>query len=94
MEQKEVFDRIVQWYLSDTIKFVDLVLSDAEDDPQYSVVTLCNRIKIYTRYIELTTGKALTVSDFLTESGYIQSDIDFIEEKRAIESKYYCGEQL
>ena len=94
MEQKEVVDRIVQWYLSDTIKFVDLVLYDSKDDPQYSAVTLCNRIKTYARYIELTVGKALTVSEFLAESGYIQSDIDFIEEKRAIESNYYCGEQL
>lgn len=94
MEQKEVLDRIIKWYVSDTIEFVDAVLFDSETDPHYSAVTLCNRIKTYARYIELTTGRVFTVNEFLFESGYTQADLDLIEKKRSEESKYYRGIQI
>lgn len=89
LNKEEAIERIVQWYVSDTIGFVDLVLDDSEIDPHYSAVTLCDRIKLYLEYIKLTTGADSTVSEFLDESGYDADSINLIERKRADESKYY-----
>lgn len=78
------------------VDFLDSVLDDSEDDPEYSAVTLCNLIYCYEKVrhpTEVDDSNAV-IKRFLSEHGYSDEIYSIIEQKRKIESAYYIGEQF
>jgi len=94
LSEEDLITIMAEYYKTSNVDFVKKVLTDSEEDPEYSAVGTCNCIKKYLRYLELTTGEKSAPSAFLKSQGYTQEDIDLLEQKRAIESEYYEGEQL
>ena len=47
MDVKECIEQIIDWYFSDTVELLDLVLNDDVADPQYSAITTLNRFWLY-----------------------------------------------
>lgn len=96
MKVQECIDFISEWYLSDTIELIDLVLDDDNIDPEYSAITALNRLWVYLQYKKHTEkdydyGE---VSSFLIKSGYLMDDIDTLKEKVQEERKVNLSEIL
>lgn len=86
--------RIEEWVKTDIINFIDLVLKDSENDPQYSAVTANNRINVLLTYIATKNHtERMPREKFFLQSGYSNNDFSQFEKKRIKESKYYIGEQ-
>ena len=54
MDVKECIEQIIDWYFSDTVELLDLVLNDDVADPQYSAITTLNRFWLYLQYQQKT----------------------------------------
>lgn len=47
---EECMEYISDWYFTDTVELLDLVLDDDVADPQYSAITTLNRLWVYLQY--------------------------------------------
>ena len=54
MSLDECIKYISDWYFSDTVELLDLVLDDDVVDPQYSAITTLNRLWVYLQYKKKT----------------------------------------
>ena len=74
---------IINWFESDTIELLDLVLDDSEEDPQYSANSTIGRIndlmQFYKKYCNKNIG---TVRQYLKRSGYEKKDVDLLFAKQ------------
>lgn len=52
MFREECINTICNYFLSDTIELLDLVLFDDVEDPQYSAITTYNRFYYYLQYMK------------------------------------------
>ncbi len=83
-------EKIIKWFLSDSIELLDLVLSDNHNDPEYSANTAYNRIKLYAEYeASQNNVTARSVEDYLKDWGYSDEDIKLLNELRK-EEHVYC----
>lgn len=64
MNLEECIEYISDWYFSDTVELLDLVLDDDIADPQYSAITTLNRLWIYLQYKKRRT-RIMSVMMFL-----------------------------
>lgn len=69
-------DKIVKWFLSDTIELLDLKLSDSDTDPQYSAITTLERLRLYLEYTRDCPADDKDVYEYLSECGYCDADIE------------------
>ena len=96
MDLKECISYICDWYHSDTIEFLDLVLCDDLDDPQYSAITAINRLWIYLQYKRATEENFAhdKVSTMILSMGYTQDDIALLRTMAQKERDIYVGKIL
>lgn len=87
----ECVEKIVKWYIGDTIELLDLVLTDDLEDPQYSAITTCKRLNEYLLYQELRGNQKKDLTELLRESGYTQEDIDLLMVKKEQEKELIKG---
>ena len=83
----ECVEKIVEWYIGDTIELLDLVLTDDLEDPQYSAITTCKRLNEYLLYQELRGNQKKDLTELLMGSGYTQEDIDLLMVKKEQEKE-------
>ena len=83
----ECVEKIVKWYIGDTIELLDLVLTDDLEDPQFSAITTCKRLNEYLLYQELRGNPKKDLTELLRESGYTQEDIDLLMLKKEQEEE-------
>lgn len=86
---------ILNMQLFETVRLIENVLQDSEDDPHYSAVTATNIVKCYIEIMQ-GLGEKLEFNDvesFFEKTGFTKQDYLLFEEKRIKESKDYCGEQ-
>ena len=83
----ECVEKIVEWYIGDTIELLDLVLTDDLEDPQYSAITTCKRFNEYLLYQELRGNQKKDLTELLMGSGYTQEDIDLLMVKKEQEKE-------
>lgn len=68
------------WY--DTVTFLDCVLTDDEQDPQYSAITVYGRLEMVVEFEKLYSGKEnYDVNSLLLDNNYTQDDIDILSKK-------------
>ncbi len=96
MDLKECLSRICDWYHVDTVEFLDFVLTDDLDDPQYSAITAINRLWIYLQYKKATDGnfEHNQVSTMLLSMGYTNDDIALLKNMAQKERNIYIGDIL
>ncbi len=68
---------IVKTFFYDTITDLDLVLTDSNDDPQYSAIAVYKRLEAYLQY----SKEKKDVLYFIKECGYDENDIHIFVEK-------------
>lgn len=87
---------LLHFFEYDLDRFINEVLHDSKEDPEYSAVTLINLIKCYISVsCELQNDLPYKdVKSYLLYCGYTDQDYNLLETKRAIESPYYVGEQF
>ncbi len=90
----EEINRIIDWFEGDVIKFIDEVLSDNQDDPEYSAVTCSNQIITLIKVKEGYKEKYESVEEYLYNIGYDGKCIEIFTTSKNKESKYYIGEIL
>lgn len=93
MYSKEI-EYIIKCFEWDTNRFIDLVLNDNLDDPEYSAVTCCNRIITLIKVKEVYKEEFKSIENYLEDIGYNKEDIKIFIESRDKESEYYHGEIL
>ena len=71
----DIIERIIGYFVSDTIELFDRVLDDDENDPQFSSVTTAKRIGMYLQYRKIPDTKH-EISRFLLNSGYNKEDLE------------------
>lgn len=92
----ECIKYISDWYFSDTVELLDLVLDDDIADPQYSAITTLNRLWIYLQYKEKTDSsyKCSNISSLLKKMGYTPEDITLFRKKAQEERGIYTSDIL
>ena len=96
MNLKEYLDYMIEWYFSDTVELLDLVLNDDIADPKYSAITTLNRLWVYLEY-QRNINKSFECGDvasFLDKIGYTSADIDLFRKKVCEEQKIYTADIL
>lgn len=93
MNLNECIEYISEWYFSDTVELLDLVLDDDIIDPQYSAITTLNRLWVYLQYKKRTdkSFECSNVSSFLNKIGYAPEDISLFRKKAQEERKIYTA---
>jgi len=83
----------IHYYISDLL---DNVITDSEDDPDYSAVTLCNLIFCYQKVFEpkKDSDSCELIKEYILETNHTIDDFETIVSKFKIESEYYIGDQL
>ena len=86
MESSKEFLKCVEnieklfWY--DTVTFLDCVLTDDEQDPQYSAITVYGRLEMVVEFEKLYLGKENDdVNSLLLDNNYTQDDIEMLNKK-------------
>ena len=88
----ECIERIEKWFLSDTFIFLDEVLTDDENDPEYSANTAYSRLQYIVDYHRLYLGDNVRdVEDFLLKNRYSKEDVDLLKQKCREETARYQG---
>jgi len=89
----EEFDVVNKFMLYSLDCYIDEVLGDSDDEPEFSAVTLNNIVICYIRLLRKLNTKDvfLSVKDFFIMRGYDESDYLIFKKKLYIESKYYIG---
>lgn len=87
-----LLDRFFVWlkqYIAD-------VITDSEEDPQYSAVTLCNEIICYCHVVGAAKANCpiRSVREFFKVAGYSVAAYNLFEVSRNKESAYYIGKQF
>ena len=93
MDLEECIEYISNWYFSDTVELLDLVLTDDVKDPQYSAITTLNRLWIYLQY-KINTNENYEWSDIsslFNKMGYTPEDFALFINKLQEEYKIYNG---
>lgn len=93
MDLEECIEYISNWYFSDTVELLDLVLTDDVKDPQYSAITTLNRLWIYLQY-KINTNENYECSDIsslFNKMGYTPEDFALFINKLQEEYKIYKG---
>lgn len=96
MDLEECMRYINDWYFSDTVELLDLVLDDDIADPQYSAITTLNRFWVYLQY-EKMTDKDYECNDIVLlfkKMGYTPEDIALFRKKVQEERKIYTADIL
>lgn len=77
------------------VTLIENVLSDSEEDPHFSAVTVCNRIKCYIQVMNDLKEELpyKTVEEFLRFNAFTEDECVLFEKKRKSESIYYIGKQ-
>lgn len=79
----ECIERIVKRYESETFIFLDCVLTNDPDDPEYSANTVYLCLENIVTFQRLYFGAdVLDVPDFLRKSGYSEEDIALRDKQR------------
>ena len=96
MDLKECIQYISNWYFSDTVEFLDLVLADDIADPQYSAITALNRIWVYLQFRKKMdkSCECDDVTSLFQKMGYTTEDIALFRKKVQEEHKIYTGDIL
>ncbi|MGN0517298.1 MAG: hypothetical protein ACI4II_01075 [Acutalibacteraceae bacterium] len=96
MNLDECIKYISDWFLSDTVELLDLVLDDDIEDPKYSAITTLNRFWVYLQYKnKVDQGfKCYNVSSLLKKMGYSSEDIALFKKKAQDERKIYTADIL
>ncbi len=82
-ELKECIERIFAFHKSETLIFLDCVLEDSVDHPEYSANTVINNLSDIVMFERLYYGKAYTgIEAFLKEAGYSDADIQLLFKKQ------------
>lgn len=90
--KQNISNDIIDWFESDTISFIDKVLADDKDNPEYSAVTCNNRIIALIRLERNKGEKYKSVEEYLYKIGYSEKDIQNFISKKNKEITYYQGE--
>lgn len=93
MKNKNI-EYILKCFEADTIKFIDQVLSDDENDPEYSGVICSNRIVTLINVKHGYREKYLTIEEYLWDIGYGKKDIFLFVESIEKEKNKYGSEIL
>ena len=84
--------KMIRLFVSDTIKLLDLALTDDEIDPQISACRVWDRFEAFLFYTALENGcSPISVQEYLDQSGYSEEDIRKLEEKRESEKRRYAN---
>ena len=96
MSLDECIEYISDWYFSDTVELLDLVLDDDSEDPQYSAITTLNRLWVYLQYKKKTdrSYECNSISDLFKKMGYTPEDIALFRKKAQEERKIYTSDIL
>lgn len=96
MNLEECIDKIIDWYFSDTVELLDLILDDDIADPQYSAITTLNRLWLYLQYESMTNKnyECNDVSFLLKKIGYTSEDIILLRRKAQEEREIYTSDIL
>ena len=96
MNLEECIEYISDWYFTDTVELLDLVLDDEVADPQYSAITTLNRLWVYLQYKKKTNEsyECSDVSSLFKKMGYTPEDIALFRRKAQEERKIYTAEIL
>ena len=96
MNVNEYMEYISDFFFSDTVELLDLVLDDDDVDPQYSAITTLNRFWVYLQYKKAmdTFYQCSNVSSLLEQIGYTKEDIALFREKVRKERSMYAGDIL
>ena len=80
-EVKELLEFILFFYMDDSIRLLDLVLSDDPDDPQYSAHTAYFRLTKLLRFNYLVNQQPeKSVTEYLRECGYREEDLSLFRD--------------
>ncbi len=81
-------EKIEQWFRYDTISLLDCVLTDDENDPDYSAVTVYSRLEQVVKFQELYCDiKYKDVFDYLSQSNYSSEDVERFKQRILEENK-------
>lgn len=87
-ELHECIERIVKRYWSETIIFLDNVLTDDPDDPEYSANTVYRCFEDIITFRNLYYGENIpNVAEYLRSIGYSEEDITLLDQQRADEKR-------
>ncbi len=79
-------ERIEKWFWYDTVSFLDCVLADDDENPEFSANTAYNRLEEVVEFQKLYYNKEYrSVSDLLLDTGYTNEDIEILNRKRSVE---------
>lgn len=96
MDLEACMQYISDWYFSDTVELLDLVLEDDIADPQYSAITTLNRFWVYLQYKKETENdyEHSNVSSLFQKMGYTTEDIALFRKKVIEEREIYTNDIL
>lgn len=85
----QCIEEIAKIYTYDTVTLLDYVLTDDEEDPQFSANTVYRRILTAIEFRKLYYGVEISVNDFIAGSGNSDEDISLFYKKCNSEAKRY-----
>ena len=86
-------EKIAEWFRNDTFRFIDLVLADDRDDPEYSANSAYHNLELVVEFQKLYYGvEYKDADDCLIKNGYSVEQIKLLEQLRIEEKEdFYCG---
>lgn len=76
-------------------QYIDDVMEDSKEDPEFSAVTLNNLILCYIHFLnKIEKDSVQTVREMFELHGYAEYEFLNFEEKRKKEAEYYNGVQF
>lgn len=76
VESQEIFIKIMNLFISDTMELLDHVLDDNRSDPQYSPKMVIYRLQLILSFFEEQDQKKYAdVADYLLSCGYAPKDV-------------------
>ena len=90
--ERSYLEKMIRLFVYDSMKLLDLALTDDEEDPQISACVVCDRFETLLVYEALEEGgPARSLREYLLRSGYTEEDIRRLEEKCAAERRRYAN---
>lgn len=75
-------------------KYIDDIMEDSQEDPEFSAVTLNNLILCYIHFLNrIEKDSVQTVREVFELHGYTEDEFLSFEKKRIKEAEYYNGVQ-
>lgn len=76
---EKCMEEIAKWFQNDTLAFLERVLTDDRDDPEYSACTVCKNLDLVVEFQRLFYGNNYRdISDYLIKNGYSVDRIDLL----------------